>query len=58
MYTEAKIFMKRFFKYWREHVMKIIDNKKEKINLLTKEQQESYENSQICYVCKEIIENK
>ena len=38
--------------------MKIIDNKKEKINLLTKEQQESYENSQICYVCKEIIENK
>ena len=25
---------------------------------LTKEQQESYENSKICYICKEKIENK
>ena len=38
--------------------MKIIDNKKKKINLLTKEQQKSYENSQICYVCNYKIENK
>ena len=26
--------------------------------LLTKEQQESYKNSKICYICKEKIENK
>ena len=32
--------------------MKIIDFKKEKVKLLTKEQQESYENAKICYICK------
>ena len=42
----------------REHTMKIIDFKKKKIKFLTKEQQESYENSKICYICKEKIENK
>ena len=31
---------------------------KEKIKLLTKEQQESYETAKICYVCKEKIEKK
>ena len=38
--------------------MKIINSKKKKIKLLTKEQQESYENAKICYICKEKIENK
>ena len=28
------------------------------MNSLTKEQQESYENSKICYICKEKFENK
>ena len=28
------------------------------MNLLTKEQQESYENAKICYICKEKFENK
>ena len=28
------------------------------MKLLTKELQESYENAQICYICKEKIENK
>ena len=32
--------------------MKIIDFKKEKVKLLTREQQESYENAKICYICK------
>ena len=27
------------------------------MKLLTKEQQESYENAKICYICKEKIEN-
>ena len=28
------------------------------MKLLTKEQQESYENAKICYICKETFENK
>ena len=28
------------------------------MKLLTKEQQESYENTKICYICKKKIENK
>ena len=28
------------------------------MRLLTKEQQESYENAKICYICKEKFENK
>ena len=39
--------------------MKIINfKKKKKMKLLTKEQQESYENAKICYICKEKFENK
>ena len=38
--------------------MKIINFKKKKMKILTKEQQESYENAKICYICKEKIENK
>ena len=37
--------------------MKIIHFKKKKI-LLTKEQEESYENAKICYICKGKVENK
>ena len=45
--------MKEFFESLREHGMKIINFKNKKFKLLTKEQQESYENARICYVCKE-----
>ena len=38
--------------------MKIINIRKKGIRLLTKEQQESYENAKICYICKEKFENK
>ena len=44
--------MKKFWEFLREHAMKTIDFKKKKIKLLTKEQQESYENAKICYICK------
>ena len=50
--------MTKFCKFLREHAIKIIYFKKKKIKFLTKEQQESYENSKICYICKEKIENK
>ena len=38
--------MKKFCEFLREHAMKIINSKKKKVKLLTKEQQESYENIQ------------
>ena len=44
--------MKKFCEFLREHTMKITNFKKKKIKLLTKEQQESYENAKICYICK------
>ena len=36
----------------REHPIEIINFKKEKLKLLTKVQQESYENAKICYILK------
>ena len=36
--------------------MRIIHFKNKNIKLLTKEQQESYENVKICYICKEKVE--
>ena len=49
--------MKKFCEFLREHAMKIINFKKKKMKLLTKEQQESYENAKICYICKENFED-
>ena len=53
----GKDYMKKFCESLREHAMKMINFKKEKIKL-RKEQQESYENAKICYICKEKFENK
>ena len=50
--------MKKLCEFLREHAMKIINFKKKKRKLLTKEQQESYENSKICYIYKEKVESK
>ena len=50
--------MKNFCESIREHAMKTIRFKKKKMKLLTKEQQESYQNAKICYICKEKSENK
>ena len=50
--------MKKFCEFIREHAMKIINFKKKKKKLLTKEQQELYENAKICYICKDKFENK
>ena len=49
--------MKKFCKSLRERAMKMI-NLKKKMKLLTKEQQESYGNAKVCYICKEKFENK
>ena len=50
--------MKKFCEFFREHAMKIINFKKKKMKLLIKEQQESYGNAKICYICKEKFENE
>ena len=50
--------VKKFCEFLREHAIKIINFKKKKMKLLSKEQQESYESAKICYICKEIFENK
>ena len=50
--------MQKFCEFLREHAMKIINFKKKKMKLLTKEQQESYENAKVSYICKEKFANK
>ena len=42
--------MRKFCKSLREHAMNTIHSKNKKMTLLTKEQQESYENAKI-YIC-------
>ena len=37
--------------------MELINSKKKKKKLLTKEQKESYEHAKICFICKEKIAN-
>ena len=58
MYTEIKIVGKTFCQSLRDHSMKIINLKKKKMKLLTKEQEESYEDPEIWHICKENLENK
>ena len=48
--------IKNFCEFLREHTMNITNFKK-KMKLFTKEQQESYENGEICYICNEKLEN-
>ena len=50
--------MKRFCEVLRKQAMKIINFRKKKIKLLSKEKQESYENAKICYIIKEKFKNK
>ena len=54
----GKACMKKVGKSLREHAMKIINFKKKKMKLLTKQLQESYENAKMCYICEEKFENK
>ena len=50
--------MKKFFEFLRKHTMKKIIFKKKKMKLLSKKQQDSYENTKICYMCEGKFENK
>ena len=45
-------------KFLRKHAMKITNFKKKKMRLLTKEQEESYENAKYCSICFKKNENK
>ena len=50
--------MKEFLESLRGRKMKINNFKKERVKLLSNEKQNSYQNSKICYICKEKFENK
>ena len=50
--------MKKFCEFFKQHAMKVINFKKKKTKLLTKEQQESYGNVKVCYISKEKFEKK
>ena len=50
--------MKKFFEFLRKHTMKKIIFKKKEMKLLSKKQQDSYENAKICYMCEGKFENK
>ena len=50
--------MKKFCEFSREYAMKTSSFGKKKMKLLTEEQKESYENSKICYIYKEELEDK
>ena len=49
--------MKDICELLREHSIEIINFNKRKMKLLTNEQQKSYENAKICYICKEKFED-
>ena len=44
--------MKRFCKDLREHATKIINCEKKDMLPLTKEEEENYNNQEVCYICK------
>ena len=50
--NRGKDWMKKFYEFLREHLMKIIIFEKKKRILLTNKHQESYKKAQNCYVCK------
>ena len=45
--------MIKFCEFLRQHAMRKVNFKKEKMKLLTNEQQVSYNNSKICHICRE-----
>ena len=51
--SRGKDFMKKFCESLREHAMEIINFGKKKMKLLANEQQKLYENTKVCYICKD-----
>ena len=49
--------MKKFWQYLREHTIKVINLKKKINKLLTNEWHESFENINICSICKNELED-
>ena len=48
----------KIYESLREHALEIISFKKEKMKLITKELQKSYQNAKNCYICKENLRDK
>ena len=54
----GKDYMKKFCESLRELTMQLINFEKKTMKLITNKQQKSYENVNICYICKEKFEDK
>ena len=54
----SKDCIKKFCEFLIEHEMKVTNFKKKKMKLLLKENQQSYKNAKICYICNRKFENK
>ena len=48
----SKDCMKNFCEFLTEHAMEVINFKKKKMKLLTKQLQEPHENVKTCFICK------
>ena len=48
----------KIYESLREQALEIISFKKEKMKLITKELQKSYQNAKNCYICKEKLRDK
>ena len=55
---KASDYMKKFCESLRELTMQLINFEKKTMKLITNKQQKSYENVNICYICKEKFEDK
>ena len=55
-YYRGKDCMKKFYKNLKEHATRIINYENKKIIPLTKEEKISYNDQQICYICKKEFE--
>ena len=56
-YYRGEDCMKRFCKDLKEHATKIINCEKKVMDLLTKEEEEDYNNQEFCYICKKEFKN-
>ena len=56
--SSFRIIKNKFCKFLRKRGIKLINFRKKKMKLVTKEQQESCKNAKICYICKAKFEKK
>ena len=56
--SSFKTIKNKFCESLREHAMEINNIKKKKMKLLINEGPKQYQNTKVCYICNEIVEDK